>query len=102
MFGSFLDKLETYFQKIDNQYDVFTETMKEYLLKVKHVLNDIDEYRGEIEGDLKDRVSVFQSIAIRLGETATQLADSKHHERELALKVQKKLNEQLTRLSSRG
>ncbi|MNU03763.1 hypothetical protein D3C72_2479070 [compost metagenome] len=69
---------------------------------MKEASDDIEGYRGNIEQDLLDRVSIFQTIAAQLEDAVKQLADSKHHEREMALKVQKKLNEQLVRLSSRG
>jgi uncharacterized damage-inducible protein DinB len=76
--------------------------MQAYLLKVKHTSDDIGQYREEIEQDLRDRLSVLQAMVDKLDEAASQLSDSKHYEREQALKVQKKLGEQLKRLSSRS
>lgn len=98
----FQQKLEIYFQNINRQYEDFNEVMQDYLLKVKHTSDDIGQYRDEMEQDLRDRLSVLLAMVEKLGEAASQLSDSKHYEREQALKVQKKLNEQLNRLSSRS
>lgn len=82
--------------------DEFHETMVKYQGELNGVSEDIRKYRDNIELDISERMEVLKNLVLQLSETVDQLADSKHHERERALGVQKKLAEQFERLKARA
>ncbi|MGH0514130.1 hypothetical protein E0M25_14980 [Bacillus mycoides] len=82
--------------------DEFHETMVKYQGELNGVSEDIRKYRDNIELDISGRVEVLKNLVLQLSETVDQLADSKHHERERALGVQKELVEQFERLKARA
>lgn len=69
--------------------DEFHETMVKYQGELNGVSEDIRKYRDNIELDISERMEVLKNLVLQLSETVDQLADSKHHERERALGVQK-------------
>ncbi len=82
--------------------DEFHETMVKYQGELKGVSEDIRKYRDNIELDISERMEVLKNLVLQLSETVDQLADSKHHERERALGVQKELAKQFERLKARA
>lgn len=82
--------------------DEFHETMVKYQGELNGVSEDIRKYRNNIELDISERMEVLKNLVLQLSETVDQLADSKHHERERALGVQKELAEQFERLKARA
>lgn len=86
----------------NNAQDEFHETMAKYQGELNGVSEDIRKYRDNIELDISERMEVLKNLVLQLSETVDQLADSKHHERERALGVQKELAEQFERLKARA
>lgn len=82
--------------------DEFHETMVKYQGELNGVSEDIRKYRDNIELDISERMEVWKNLVLQLSETVDQLADSKHHERERALGVQKELAKQFERLKARA
>ena len=82
--------------------DEFHETMVKYQGELNGVSEDIRKYRDNIELDISVRMEVLKNLVLQLSETVDQLADSKHHERERALGVQKELAKQFERLKARA
>ncbi|MGC7946168.1 hypothetical protein [Bacillus sp. II_CA] len=82
--------------------DEFHETMVKYQGELNGVSEDIRKYRDNIELDISERMEVLKNLVLQLSETVDQLADSKHHERERALGVQKELAKQFERLKARA
>ncbi|MGM2818199.1 hypothetical protein [Bacillus cereus group sp. Bce001] len=82
--------------------DEFHETMVKYQGELNGVSEDIRKYRDNIELDISERMEVLKNLVLQLSETVDQLADSKHHERERALGVQKELAAQFERLKARA
>lgn len=82
--------------------DEFHETMVKYQGELNEVSEDIRKYRDNIELDISERMEVLKNLVLQLSETVDQLADSKHHERERALGVQKELAKQFERLKARA
>lgn len=82
--------------------DEFHETMVKYQGELNGVSEDIRKYRDNIELDISERMGVLKNLVLQLSETVDQLADSKHHERERALGVQKELAKQFERLKARA
>lgn len=82
--------------------DEFHETMVKYQGELNGVSEDIRKYRDNTELDISERMEVLKNLVLQLSETVDQLADSKHHERERALGVQKELAAQFERLKARA
>ncbi|MDA1800406.1 hypothetical protein [Bacillus cereus group sp. BY6-1LC] len=82
--------------------DEFHETMVKYQGELNGVSEDIRKYRNNIELDISERMEVLKNLVLQLSETVDQLADSKHHERERALGIQKELVKQFERLKARA
>lgn len=82
--------------------DEFHETMVKYQGELNGVSEDVRKYRDNIELDISERMEVLKNLVLQLSETVDQLADSKHHERERALGVQKELAKQFERLKARA
>ncbi|MGF2711736.1 hypothetical protein ACQUY5_05120 [Bacillus cereus] len=82
--------------------DEFHETMVKHQGELNGISEDIRKYRDNIELDISERMEVLKNLVLQLSETVDQLADSKHHERERALGVQKELVEQFERLKARA
>ncbi len=82
--------------------DEFHETMVKYQGELNGVSEDVRKYRDNLELDISERMEVLKNLVLQLSETVDQLADSKHHERERALGVQKELVKQFERLKARA
>ncbi|MEK4931598.1 hypothetical protein [Bacillus sp. FSL M7-1345] len=82
--------------------DEFHETVVNYQSELNGVSEDIRKYRDNIEVDISERMEVLKNLVLQLSETVDQLADSKHHERERALGIQKELAKQFERLKARA
>jgi hypothetical protein len=94
--------LEDNLNELKQQYEEFNERIANYEKVVRHASEDIEDYRNEIEEDIKERLSILYSLIENLSEATTQLADSKYHERKKALEIQEKLSSQFERLMVRG
>ncbi|MED0978151.1 hypothetical protein P4T48_00970 [Bacillus paramycoides] len=82
--------------------DEFYETVVNHQNELNGVSEDIRKYRDNIEVDISERMEMLKNLVLQLSETVDQLADSKHHERERALGVQKELAKQFERLKARA
>ncbi|MDR4985960.1 hypothetical protein RGU74_20285 [Bacillus cereus] len=92
-------------EEIENGHDAqdeFYETMSSYQDELRGISEDVRKYRDNIELDISERMEVLKNLVLQLSETVDQLADSKHHERERALGVQKELAKQFERLKARA